>query len=277
MGNILKLIVKFHFLILFLILEIISLGMVITANKSKSALIFNSANSISGYFFEKVTEYTDYFNLREENKKLIEENNQLKNILYSGNSDTSKFQNYGDTLRKRIQYLYKTAQVINNSVYHQNNFFTINKGKLDGVDKDMAVISPAGVAGIIVDATDHFASAISLLNKKIGISAKVKYNHYYGTLIWNGKDYTKAELNEIPNHVSIDIGDTVVTSGYSAIFPPEIPIGIIHNFKLKGTDNFYLIDVQLFTDFKALKNIYVIKNQFQQEQRIVEKYNKNDY
>ncbi len=259
-----------------MILEFFSLFLTINSNQRRAAIAANSANSISGFFYKIIHKATSYINLKIENRSLLEENARLKNQLYALRSDTATFRKISDTIN-RTKYLFLPAEIIKNSVYRQNNYLTLNVGSRHGVTTDMAVVSPEGVVGIVVDVSNNYSSVISILNKKIGLSAKVKKNGYYGTLFWDGDDYMKVTLNEIPNHVAVDVGDTIVTSGYSTIFPQGLPIGLITDYKLKGTDNFYFITVQLFADFKNIRNVYVIKNLLKDEQLKLEKFDKNEY
>ena len=123
----------------------------------------------------------------------------------------------------------------------------------------MAVVSSDGVVGVIFNVSRHYATVISLLNTRLNISAKFKKNDYFGALQWDGKSYQKAILNEIPHHVEINVGDSIITSGYSTIFPEGIQIGTVQDFVVKG-GNFYEISVILSTDFKKLRFVNVISN-----------------
>ncbi len=141
--------------------------------------------------------------------------------------------------------------MINNSVNKQKNYFTLNKGRRQGIKVDMAVTSGDNVAGVIVGCSENYSVAISLLNLDFRLSARIRSNGYFGSLSWDGRNYRHAVLNEIPQHISVSIGDTVETTGYSAIFPEGIRIGTVSDLKKSGSD-FYKITVELFTDFKKL-------------------------
>jgi rod shape-determining protein MreC len=137
------------------------------------------------------------------------------------------------------------------------------------VDIDMAVVSPEGVAGIIVSSSDNFSVAMSLLNLDFRLSARMKSSGYFGSLTWDGRDYRYAILNEIPQHVILNKGDTVQTTGYSAIFPEGIFAGVVSDFEKAGGD-FYKIRVLLATDFKKLNYISIIGNLRRSEQKGLE-------
>lgn len=178
-----------------------------------------------------------------------------------------------DTVRR---YFYTQARVIKNSINKQYNYFTIDKGENDGIKPDMAVISYNGVAGIVHSTSEHYSTVISILNTKIGISAKIRKNEYFGSVIWNAKDYKKVILREIPNHVKLVIGDTVVTSGYSSIFPEGVPIGEISGFSGTSGGNFFEIEVKLLTNFKSLTYVYIVGNLLKEEQLNLEENKQND-
>ncbi len=144
-------------------------------------------------------------------------------------------------------------------------------------EKDFGVIGSKGVVGVVATVSKHYSLVVSLLNKRIALSARLKKNNFFGTLKWNGEDYRYANLTEIPNHIQIGIGDTVVSSGFSAIFPENINLGVISDINNNKSNNFYDLKVQLLTDFKSIKNVYFIKNQQKNEQLNLEIVAKDEY
>lgn len=270
MDSLLKFLRRIHFLLLFIVLEVLSLIMLINGNGRRNAVFHTSANYIIGNIYDFTWKYVGYFHLREENTMLMQ---ILSNIRANSNDfvmvDTAKFHDHTDSIG-RIGYRAITASVIKNSASRRNNFITLDVGSEQGVKPDMGVMSAAGAAGVVVAVSQHYALAISLLNSKTGISAKLKTTNFYGSVEWNGDDYRYATLSEIPNHVELHHGDTVVTSGYSAIFPPDIPVATIEDFARNSDDNFYSIKVKLLTDFKSLSNVFVIENLNQQERMELE-------
>jgi len=266
MKSLLRFIQKFHFVILFIILEIFSLLLAVNSNTNRKSIALNSANIFTGFFYEQINFYRSYFHLKSENERLLKDNIELRNLINSSYKfDTANYHEVNDTVLIQ-QYYYKSAKVVKNSIFKQNNYITIDKGYKQGVEEDMAVINPDGAVGIIIKVSSNFSTAISLLNSKIGISAKIKMNGYYGSVVWDGQDYTKAILKEIPNHIDLHIGDTIVTSGYSTIFPEGVLIGVISEFKKNSQDNFYTILINLSVDFKNIQNVYLIKNLLRKEQ-----------
>ncbi len=214
-----------------------------------------------------------FMSLRFDNEELIAENtllhNQFDNLNY-----LLKIYNYDSLAIK--PYTYIPARVINNSVKWHKNYITIDKGTEAGVEPEMGVVSPAGIVGITRFTSDHFTSVVSILNTNIRISTKIKRLGYFGPLQWDGTNPTEAYLMEIPVHVPLTIGDTLVTSGYSAIFPEGILIGTIKEYKKKPGDNFYEIKVKLSVDYGKLGYVYTIKNYHKKEQLNLEEKTVND-
>jgi rod shape-determining protein MreC len=216
---------------------------------------------------------TQYFSLRSVNKQLMDENTRLRSQIPGTylTTDQNIF-TFRDTLHQR-QFQYLNARVINNTVRNRNNHMTINKGRLHGIRPDMGVIGPNGVIGIVKDVSGNFSSVISLLHSDMQISAKIKKNNHLGTILWEGFDHRKVTMLYIPPHVELEKGDTIITSGFSQIFPEGIAIGVIDEFEVRRGDNFYTIEVKLFTDFNKLGYVHVVQNIFREEIDLLETMN----
>ena len=227
MRNLIHFIFKHHFFFLFLIFEVLSIILFVQNNYYPQQKYFSIINEISGSVHKTTNNIAQYLSLRRVNKELAENNAVLLNHSFKSFTkiDTATYL-IRDTLYKQ-QYKYTAARVINNSINRRNNYLTLNKGKNDGIDRDMAVITKNGVVGIVKNVSWHFASVISILNSKSKISAKIKKNNYVGSIMWEGMNYQMGVLSDIPSHAKITKGDTVITSGYSNIFPEGIPIGTI--------------------------------------------------
>jgi len=275
MRNLLRFIIRHHFIILFILFETIAFFLLFQFNTFHNSKIVTLTNSVKGGFSRGFINIKEYVSLREENRKLIEENNKLYNLLKSSYRITSfESFNVNDSVYKR-KYIYIDAKVINNSTNKQYNYITLNKGRSHGIEQDMAVLSNDGIVGIVKDVSDNYSSVISLLNRNFKVNAKIKRTGYFGPLLWTGKGHLKAILTDIPHHVKILVGDTVVTSGYSAIFPEGYMIGITSDYKLKG-GNYYEITVDLAADFKNLSSVQVVKNLYKEEQIELEKSAESD-
>ena len=162
-------------------------------------------------------------------------------------------------------YNYIPARIINNSIYKKDNFIVINKGKLDGVKNGMGIITNNGIIGIINSTSDNYSKAISILNSKSSISIKHIKSNQNGSLKWKNNNYMEAEINDIPNHADIYIGDTIQTHGYSSIFTEDINIGTIISYK-KGKENgLYNIKVRFLNDMNRSTNVYIINTLYKKE------------
>lgn len=243
--------------------------MLTSSHSFHQTIASNWARSISGTFSKRIERGRSYFRLRELNDKLIAENTLLRQKLVDLNmTPEGSFVNVDDTLRAQ-KYKYLTAKVVNNSVNKQKNFITIDKGRRHGVTVGMAVASADGVIGVTVGVSQNYSVAMSLLNSDFRLSASILNNNYFGSLAWDGKNYRYALLSEIPHHVVINQGDTIVTSGYSAIFPAGLVVGTVTEKQKKGGD-FVTIQVQLAPDFKRITNVYIIGNLEKNERNLLE-------
>jgi rod shape-determining protein MreC len=235
-------------------------------NNYQKSRFLNSSDRIIGNIYNQYSKLTNYLRLPSVNKQLAEENAKMRSLL--GLSKSTRL--IPDTLKLKFGnqeqvYSYISARIISNTVNRQQNYLTLDKGSKDGIKPDMGIICADGVAGVITNVSPSFSTGLSLLNVRWNISAKIARNNYFGTLIWEGKDYQRATLNEIPFHVNVMVGDTIITSGYSTLFPEGIHIGTIEKFSKEGGTNFYMITVKLSVDFKALTYVEVIENNKRRE------------
>jgi rod shape-determining protein MreC len=251
--------------------------MIIFADVEKKNVFFSSANAFTGYFNNKLNNWNSYFLLDKENEQLRNENITLKNQIEHFKLNQNIVQKFEIDTASAYKYGYLKARVIKNSVSKEKNFITIDKGKKDGVEKDFGVITSKGLVGIVVATSKHYSLVLSLLNNRVGISAKIKKNNFFGSIQWNGNDYRFVNMYEIPNHLDIRVGDTVVTNNYSAIFPENIDIGVISKIAKNKSDNFYNLEVKLSSDFKSLYDVYVVNNKNRREQILLENIAENEY
>ena len=272
MKEIIKLILKYHFTIIFILLEIVSFSLIIRHNEYQRAIFSESASTLFGNVSSTITSIKDYFRLKEMNESLANENILLKNRLeeYELLRDTII---HGTVVQDSIPvYEYIGAKQVNATYNRTKNYITLNQGRKNGLQKEMAVCTPEGIVGLIQDLSDHFAVVIPLINVDSRISAKIKKNNYYGSLQWDGNDYAYSYLNDIPYHVEVNAGDTIVTSGLSKIFPEGIVVGYVESVD-KETANFLKIKVKLAVDFKRINHVYVILNNKKNEQTSLEAIN----
>jgi rod shape-determining protein MreC len=270
MRTLLRFIQKYSNFFLFLVLETIAFIFIVQSSHYQRSKIVGLNRQVSGFIYSKVDGTREYLGLREENRRLAEENLELRNRLDRIGlqlDSTIALAEYIDP----YHYYYVPGRVVRNSVYKQYNYITLDKGKKQGVFRDMGVISDEGLVGIVLESSGNFSTVIPIINRDFRLSVKLKSNNYAGILQWEGGSPLYAVLNEIPFHVVIAEHDTVVTSGFSAIFPEGIEVGTIESFSLeKG--NFYDIKVRLSTDFQRLFHVNIIRNYRQDEQLELEEH-----
>lgn len=269
MQSLLRFLLRYHFTLLFILLETLAIVLLIQNNNYQNTSFVRFTRNIKGKFYDQTVKVEQYLNLREKNKTLKEENVYLRNFI-AKNMDAEV-----DTFKKKIdtsynqQYYYIRATVLNNSINKQHNYLTLNKGSAAGVKPEMGVISSNGIVGVVRGVSEHFCSVISLLNSELSVSAKLKNSGYYGSFNWTGRDYRYGKLQDIPLHVQVSEGDSVITSGYSAIFPEGILVGFVEDYQEKG-GRFLELTVELSTDFKKLNNVYIVRNLLKEEQKQLE-------
>lgn len=277
MRSLFRFILRHHFVLIFVLLEIFSFILLVQNNNYHNYSAVTSSNQITGNIYKTYSSVTQYFSLKKTNDLLAQENAYYKSMNFESfvlYSDT--FNLYQDSSRQQ-KYLYIPAQVINNSVNKQDNYLTLDKGAKSGITTDMAVINSEGVVGVIKNVSDNFSTVISVLNSNLKVSTRIKRNNFFGALRWDGRSPKQATLNDIPIHVKLNKGDTLVTSGFSTIFPSGIMIGYISEFEQSEGSNFYEIEVDLVTEFQNLSKVYIVKNLLQSEQNELEnKVNNND-
>ena len=256
MKSLLRFLANNHFFLLFLLLEAISINLVLNFNNYQYVKFVNSSSWLSGWVYDNFSLVTDYFSLNKTNKLLAEENTNLRNQLQMLSPEKEARTFKSDTTR----FHYISARVTNTTVRKQDNYITLNKGRKDGILPDMGIVGPDGIVGVITKVNSKYSTGYSVLNKKWKVSAKIKKNNNLGSLEWDGKDYRIANLNEIPFHLELAVGDTIVTSGFSPTFPEGIRIGQIENFNVETGDNFYHIKVRLFSDFMTLTYVNVVQD-----------------
>jgi rod shape-determining protein MreC len=270
MRNLLNFLARYNNLIIFLILEGVAVYLMVTGNNYHNTRIVNGTRHLTQGIEERINNTRTYLNLRKINVSVAEENVALRNSLERmKKGDNSIFLFVTDSVYKQ-QYVHTSAEVINNSINKQRNFFTINKGYRQGISVDMAVICENGVAGVIVGCSENYSVAMSLLNLDFRLSTRIKTNGYFGSLSWDGRDHLHAILSEVPQHVLFNIGDTVETTGYSAIFPEGEIVGTISEYEKVGGD-FYKITISLNTDFAKLHFVDVIGDMKKTEKLELEK------
>lgn len=260
MQRIINFILNYRNTFLYGFLALIALILTIRSHSYHQSRFFNSSKWVSGKVYGSAASVSGYFSLKEENQRLVQENERLRKLLFNSKTETQP-----DLDSTDLDYTVIDAKVIKNSFASPRNYLTINKGNNDGVSQDMGVITTRGILGIVENTSSGFSTVQSVLNTKSNINAKIKNTNYFGSLVWDARDYRVVQLVDIPRLVPLVVGDTIVTGAMSSIFPEDIPIGIIKKYDLNASKSFYNIDVELFNDMANVKNIYVISNKNKRE------------
>ena len=270
MRNLFLLIWKYYFFILFVLFEVACAYLLIKNNSYHRSGFINSSNKVAAEMLSTVSSAREYINLKTENEHLARENAEIMSMLpesyYSLDADTGIVQDSAF----RQHYVYFTAKVINNSVNRRNNYLTLDKGSIHGIEPEMGVISSTGLVGIVKDVSEHFCTVKSILHKQSSISAKLKNSGFFGALVWDGRNPSEATLLDIPKNAVVSKGDTIVTTGYSTIFPEGLTIGTVIDHEIKPGDNFHIITVSLSTNFFTLSHVFIIENLLQEERQNLE-------
>ena len=266
MRNLLNFLIKYNYWFLFILLEVASFVLLFRFNRYQQSVFFTSANAAAGKLYEATGSIAAYFHLKETNEDLLDHNIRLEQrvamlerALLDAQSDTTLYRSL-DSVPAGSRYTLHKARIIKNSLNRLDNYLTLDKGSADSIRPEMGVVDANGVVGIVYKTTPHYALVISLLNSKSSLSCKIQGSDYFGYLKWEGGDSQYAYLRDLPRHAEFSVGDTVVTSGYSAVFPPGLLVGYIDEMSDSHDGLSYLLKIRLATDFGRVSDVRVIAN-----------------
>jgi rod shape-determining protein MreC len=262
MGQLIAFLIRFRAFFVFLILEAICFWFIIGNNDYQRAAFINGASGFMGSVNATSKGIQDYFTLQRINQELATENAQLRELLQSDRAflyDTLTIEQVKEN--DSIRFIFEPAEVIQNNFRNTNNFFMINKGRKDSIAEGMGVINSFGVVGKIRSVSEEFAQGISVLNTRNPISIKHAPSERSGTLVWEGRDPKYAEVLYITPDVDVQLGDTLCTSSYNAIFPKDIMVGTVSEISIDDNNTYLIIKARLSVDFAKLSYVYVIRNQ----------------
>ena len=250
---------------MFLLLAGVSLFMLLRGNPYQQAVFMTSAGRLTSGVCSTANSVTGYFYLRSINDDLQQRlaDLELENISLRRRLQRLDEQVFADSVAPDsalMPFEFIIARVINNSVTRPNNFITLDRGYLDGIEPEMGVVDQNGIVGIVNVVGPHTSRIISMLNSDLRLSCKVKGSDAFGSLVWDGRSPRQATLEELPRPVEFSPGDTIITSGYSVVFPEGIPVGTIVEQLRDADDNFYSLRIDLLTDFAQLSTVRVIRN-----------------
>lgn len=279
MRNLIDFIIKNSSWFIFVFLEIICFYFIFSSNSYQKSVFLNSSNEITGKLYSVTGGVTSYFGLQSQNRDLLEKNAEyqaqvlsLKKLLHEVVADSMVIEAFlNDSLKRKKEYNFIIAQVVNNNVSMTHNYITISKGESDGIKPDMGVISQQGIVGVVRAVSDNFAVVLPVLNPDMKVSCKTLASNTTGILSWDGSDSRFANMMDYPKFEKFEKGDTIVTSGFSGTFPEGLLVGVVEDYKSQTNDNFYSLKVKLSTDFISLKDVIVIGSNMVQEQSLLEK------
>jgi len=263
MQRILLFLYSLRVFLIFIGLEVLAIWLIFSYNSPQGAVFFNSSNHLTGTVLEARDGVTGYFTLGAANEALAEKNARLLRQLDELRRPVDSVRLEDSAFVNRFEY--RSAKVINNSIRLSQNHLTLDKGSRHGVREGMGVFNEQGVIGRVKGVTENFSSVISLLHTELLLSSKIKSSDVFGSTKWDGKSSRQAKLKYVPRHVQVAEGDTVVTSGYNAVFPEGIMIGVVDEVA-RGTETNYLdITINLSTDFSSLTYVYLVENVMETE------------
>lgn len=277
MRNLLNFFFKNGYWFLFIFLEVVCFILLFRFNNYQGSVVFTSANRFASYVYNFSAEVSSYFKLGSINTTLTRENfdlqveNQLLRKQLKQMMSDSSFNKLTTSLSSQ-HYQIIPARIINNSINKPDNYITLNKGKADGVEAEMGVVTGNGIIGIVYMISEHYSLAISLLNSKSSISCKFKHNDYFGYLKWRGDDPQFAFLEDLPRHALFKQGDTIVTSGHSAVFPQGLMVGTVDSIADSKDGLSYLLKIRLAADFACMDNALIISDKKRLEQQELESF-----
>ncbi|MEQ8324845.1 MAG: rod shape-determining protein MreC [Vicingaceae bacterium] len=259
MLSLLRFLFRHSYVVYFLLLEAVAFLFLIQNNPYQRASFLNSSDFIFASTYKAFDNAANYMNLHRVNMELANENSELRNksIHYFRKTFNNNVI-YRDSSYEQ-EYAFHPAKIIRSTTNQRNNYLTLDKGEMNGVRAGMGVISANGVLGIVIETSKHFSVAMSVLNKNSRLSAMVRKNGYFGSVEWPGENYRIGLLKEIPNHVSLVEGDTVVTSGFSGIFPEGVPIGTVKAVSRKPGSGFLEVEILFTQDYRKVSYANVIK------------------
>ena len=243
---------------LFVFLWLIALGLTIQSHRYHKSSFISSTNFFSRNLYSISSNINSYFNLKNENRILVEENRRLKELEYA-------LKNQTNDITSNYKFEIIKGKVVKNEYSFQNNFLTLNKGKKDSIQLDQGVINSKGIVGVIDKTSSNYSRAVSILNSTSRVNVKLKNSNHFGSLIWNGKSLNIMQVEDISKFAKVSIGDTLITGGYSNIFPEGILVGQVIDFNSQENSDSYKIELRLFNDISDLDHVFIIKNNHKKE------------
>jgi rod shape-determining protein MreC len=259
MLRILQFLYSLRSFLLFVLLEVLAIGLIVSNNSPQGAAFYNSSNAITGSVLKTRSDVVDFFSLAQDNEALLSENARLLKNLKAMTAIPDSIALALDSALL-VEFNFRGARIISNSLRFSQNHLTLNKGAKDGIKPGMGIFNEQGVVGRVKSVSENYSVGISLLNTGYSLSSKIKNNNSFGTTNWDGVDSQHAKLLYVASHVIANVGDTIVTSGFSNVFPEGIVIGVISSVEKGENPNFLDIVMKLSTDFNSAHYVYLVEN-----------------
>ena len=276
MRNVFLFIRKYSNFLFFLLLQITALSFLFRYNKYHEAAFMNVAGEFTGSINQRYSKVEYYFRLKKINEQLAAENLRLNQMIREnfertdGNEKAVLDTVQTDSMREIRKYTWLGAKVVGSTVNTQVNFMTIHRGLLQDVRPNMGVVSPQGIVGTVVNVSDNYASVMTLLHRQYKVVVKLKNGGERGTVEWDGINPMFVTLKDIPKSAKLKVGDSVVTSPTSSLFPGNLMVGTIAEMMDDKSSNFYTLKVKPATNFFNIEYVYVIANTQYIEQKRLE-------
>lgn len=272
MHNLTEFLAKHNHWFVFLVLEVVSMVLLFRYNSYQGSVWFSSANAVTGKVYEWDSAVESFFSLSGVNSQLTQRNAFLEQQVRMLDDSIAHLTRSQEAAVTRLSSMVPfqgcrliPAKVVANMVNRYDNLITIDKGSADGVKRDMGVVCGMGVVGIVYLVSEHYSIVIPALNSHSNISCTIQRRGYFGYLRWRGGSSQLAYLEDVPRHAHFKLGDNVVTSGYSSVFPPGVMVGkVLHVFN--SADGLsYRVQVKLSTDFARLRDVCLVDDSALQE------------
>ncbi|MFY0626466.1 MAG: rod shape-determining protein MreC [Reichenbachiella sp.] len=254
MQRLLQFLFQYRIFILFVIIEGICFWIIVSNNNYQGAKFLNASNSISASVVHTADNVENYFDLKNQNSLLAEENIRLRQYLLQYTDSTVLSGIEQDSLPKGIK-----AKVIDNSLFFRNNYLIVNRGSDDGVQKGMGVIGPDGVVGQVQNISSKYATVTSLLHSRTLISSKHQKSGTLCSVTWPGENSQQSKAEYLPRHIKVSVGDSILTSGYNTVYPEGTMVGIVDNVSIGPDETFYTVTIDLSTNFSNLSYVYLLQ------------------
>ena len=272
MNKLLKIFSRYYVLILFVFLQATAVVIIIQGKNYHRNLFISTINDLTGNTYSALNNYRLYFKLKEDNLQLAAENARLKSIVPGSLVPINdQYFMVNDSLYRQ-KFRYRQGKIVHQTTNRSDNFLVIDLGSKDGIHPDMGIVVDSAVIGLVIEVSEHYAKALSFLNSKFQVSARIKRNQAVGILNWGGVATNAAKLNDLPLTTKVFEGDTIFTSGFSAIFPQGIPLGVISKVTEDQSSQLLDIEVRLFEDYNEISHVQLIEHLDKEE---LEKLMKN--